>query len=356
LASSYRVRILCEGEYDGWSALLRACPEASVYSSPGYLDALCRATGGSFRIVGVEKGDELVGGLAAYEERRGRLNTLSPRLLLYYNGPVLMRYDTRYPSERTSRHLKVWTALADWIEREGFDRVTLKCTPGIDDVRACLARGWSAHPSYTYVVPLDDLDRAWSRVEQNLRRLVGRSEAAGVTFDEDDDFDAFWRLHEATMDYKDRATYLSQDRFRRYWRALAEQGLCTLMHARLRDGRSVASQLVLLGPYAVAQTVSAAADPAELSLGVNAFLRWQGFRALAARGYQATDLTDAALNNVTRFKSQLGGDLALTLVLERPPSLGWRARAGVRTTTGRLRSAAGRLVRGVRPSGPGSGS
>ena len=35
-------------------------------------------------------------------------------------------------------------------------------------------------------------------------------------------------------------------------------------------------------------------------------------------GYVANDLTDAALNPVAHFKSQLGGDLELCLILEKP--------------------------------------
>jgi hypothetical protein len=347
VATQLRARVLPEADYDLWNEFVRASPEGTVYATPSYLDALCRATGGRFRVVVVEKGDEPVGGLAAYEETQSGLRSIAPRLLLYYHSPVLLRYDTRYPSERTSRYLKVWTALTDWIDGQGFDRVILKCAPGIVDVRAALARNWSARPGYTYVVPVTDLDDAWGRVEQNLRRLVQRSEKSGLVFAEDDDFDGFYRLHEATMDRKDQATYLSRERFQRYWEALRGEGLATLMHARLSDGRSVASQLVLLGDLPVAQTVSAAADPEYLALGANPFLRWRGFEALSAKGYQAVDLTDAALNPVTRFKSQLGGDLTLSMVVEQKESRRWRQRAALKRGARRLRGAAGRIVRGL---------
>lgn len=347
MASSYRARVLDEADFGSWTTLLEACPGACIYSHPAYLDALCRATGGTFQLVAVEKGDEMVGGLAAYQERQGRMRVLSPRLLLYYLSPVLRSYDTRYPSEVTSRQLKIWGALADWVEAGRFDRVMLRCTPGLDDVRACLSRGWVARPTYSYVVALDDLPTAWGRVEQNLRRLVGRAEAAGLTLTEDDDFGAFHALHQATMDRKDQGTYLDADGFRRYWQALHDQGLATLLHARLPSGRSVAAQLVLLGPHGVAQIASAAADVEHQTLGTNAFLRWKSFELLARRGYQGVDLTDAALNPVTRFKSQLGGDLSLAMVVEAPRSLRWRTKAVAARGVRRLRGAAGSMVRRV---------
>ena len=55
------------------------------------------------------------------------------------------------------------------------------------------------------------------------------------------------------------------------------------------------------------------------------------FEALSALGYAANDLTDAALSPVTRFKSQLGGDLHLSLLLEGPRSRLYRAGHGAVT-------------------------
>lgn len=80
----------------------------------------------------------------------------------------------------------------------------------------------------------------------------------------------------------------------------------------------MASQLVLLGSHPVCHTVSAGTDSEFMKSGVSAFLRWKSFERLAELGYKANDLTDAALNPVTHFKSQFGGDLHLNLVLTKP--------------------------------------
>ena len=69
--------------------------------------------------------------------------------------------------------------------------------------------------------------------------------------------------------------------------------------------------------FAVSHTVSAAADADHLRMGATAFLRWKVLESLSALGYKANDLTDAALNPVTHFKSQLGGNLETCLVFER---------------------------------------
>ena len=83
--------------------------------------------------------------------------------------------------------------------------------------------------------------------------------------------------------------------------------------------------------------MSAAADPAHHKLGANAFLRWKTFEALAALGYKANDLTDASLNPVTHFKSQLGGELELAWVLQAPQSAMFRLGDSLHRMRRRLR-------------------
>jgi hypothetical protein len=347
---------LPEAEFDEWVRLVSESPEGSVYSLPRYLEILCGAAGGRFSVLGARHGDELVGGVALYacDSRHGPY--VLPRRLLYYNGLVLRRYATKYPSEQTARHLKAVTAIEQELSRRGYSALTLNCRGSMVDARPFLAAGWSVTPQYTYVVPIGDRELLWSRMEQNLRRLIRRCERDGMTVGEGEDFGDFFRLHAATMDRKEQGRYLPEAQFRRYFESLRAEGLCRLFHARTPDGRVVASQLVLLGPSPVSHSVAAAADPDLVRTGVSALLRWKVFEALAALGYSWNDLTDASLNPVTHFKSQLGGDLQLFLALDAPRS--WRYRLGHGAATlarGSLAAAAvkvRRVVTGLRGAAP----
>jgi len=215
-----RVRELPGAEHASWDRFVAAAPSGSPYSTAEYLDVLCGATGGRFRIVAASRGDDIVAGVALYEVA-GRFGAVvMPRLLLYYNGLVLAAHETRYPSVRASREVEGLAALEEWLRGAGYARLVLKSRSPVGDVRAFVERGWSAQPGYTYVVPLDDLGAQWSRVEQNLRRLVGRGEREGLTFAEDDDFDAFFRLHGGTHERKRAPVYLPRAAFEAYFRRL----------------------------------------------------------------------------------------------------------------------------------------
>lgn len=329
MSAKLSTRFLTPADYPTWNELVRNSPEGSIYSTPEYLEILCGEADAHFRILVAERAGEMVGGIGLFERRSRWGDYAMGRLLLYYHGIVLKPHTSKYPSERTARQVEALSALEEAIAQIGYGRVQIKGRTSLSDVRVFVDRGWAASPSYSYVVTLTDPQLLWTRIEQNLRRLVNRCERENVEFCDDDDFESFYRLHEQTHVRKGAALYLPKDRFRRYFERLRALNLGRLFHARSADGRIMASQLVLLGTHPVCHTVSAATDAEFMKSGVSAFLRWKTFERLAQMGYAGNDLTDAQLNPVTHFKSQLGGDLHLNLVLSKPDRGGFRLETAV---------------------------
>jgi hypothetical protein len=328
--------------------LVAASPDGSIYATAAYLDTLCIAAGGRFRILAVRRRDQIVGGIPLYEQVSRKGVFVGPRLLLYYLGPVLARSESKYPSQQSARSLAAVGALADAIAILGFAKITLKGRHTVSDMRPFLSRGWSSWPSYTYVVALHDLPGQWNRVEQNLKRLVDRCAEQNMAHTDDDDFESFLRLHRLTMNHHEAALYLPDESFRRWFETLYRSGLCRLFHARLPSGESIAAQIVLLGGHPVSHTVCAAIDPEHRRLGAAAFLRWRTFEWLARQGKSGNDLTDATLNSVTHFKSQLGGDLVTNFVVETRGTTAWRAAGALGGAYAGLRQSAAGVVRRIR--------
>ena len=347
--SALEVSVLTPAEYPEWRAFVERSPDGCVYAQAEYLGALATATQATFRILAVRRAGEVVGGVALYEPPptlHGQC--AAPRLLLYYHGPLYAPYQGGYPSQRTARQLEVADALLEALRAQRYDRIILKSRATVSDVRAFVNAGWSAAPAYSYVVPLTDMRQQWQRVESNLRRLIKRcADNDGLTFTEDADFSAFFRLHALTLGRRGVHTYLPEQAFRGFFAQLHGAGLARLQHARLPDGTAIASQLVLLGAHPVCHTACAGMDPAYSRLGATAFLRWRGFEALAAQGYVGNDLTDAALNSVTHFKAQLGGTLETALVLTSPASWRHRGVSALEQAARLPRAAAGRLKRAL---------
>jgi len=313
----FHFKYLKETEYEEWNDFVAKSPDGSIYSTPEYLDVLCGVTSANFKILAVTRNDEIFGGIALYE-RPSRFGTyVAPRLLLYYNGLVLKDFETKYPSKQTSRRLEIMAALEEHLSKAGYARIVIKNRSTLEDARVFKEKEWIVVPDYTYVAPIADLDNLWERVEQNLRRLINRCSSQGLQFSKEADFENLFRLHFNTHQRKGMSLYLPYDEFKKYFERLSSQGLCQLYHARLPEGRPIASQLVLLGSHPVSHTVCAGADKEFLNMGANAFLRLNVFKDLSSQGFIGNDLTDASLNPVTHFKSQLGADLKICFSFSR---------------------------------------
>lgn len=317
MAAPITTRFLPTADHESWNAFVAESPDGSPYAHTGYLDVFCEAAGGAYRVLVAEQDGMTLGGVALWERKTRWGTVVEPRLMLQYNGFVLAPPASSYPSAVTARNLRVLGALCAAIHAQGYARCLLKSRL-LTDGRVFDDLGWRNWPTYTYVVPLENPEKQWRRVEKNLRRLVRRSEREGLRVTEDDDFDRFFELHLDTHRRKGAPLYLPEAAFRSWFQQLHARGHCRLFHARLPDGESVAAQLVLCGTHPVTHTVSAAADGARQKLGANPFLRWRVFELLAGEGATANDLTDASLNPVTHFKSQLGGRLVSSLAVEVP--------------------------------------
>lgn len=71
----------------------------------------------------------------------------------------------------------------------------------------------------------------------------------------------------------------------------------------------------------VTHSVCATSIESNESYGTNAFLRWHVVQELSDDGYTTNGPTDARQPDVARFKSQLGGELVLSIALSRPASV-----------------------------------
>jgi len=318
-----RLEKLTETDYPRWDKFVAESSTGSIYSSAAYLDILCSATGGDFEILTVCKGDEIQAGVALYRENGPSGLVIASRLLLYYNGIVLRDFETKYPSETTSRQLAALIALEEHLGGLSASRLLFHCR-NLSDTRPFAATGWQVWPTYSYVMEFSDIDQAWGKMEQNLRRLVNRAEKNGVQFITEGDFDAFFDLHYETHRRKGSPLYLEKEAYSKYVARLRENKLAKIYSAAMPDGNEVASQLTLLGDHPVTHSVCAGADPDYMKHGTTPFLRWKACEDLARAGYIANDLTDAALNPVTRFKGQLGATLVTNFVIQRPDSFNYQ--------------------------------
>lgn len=315
MAADIHIRHLDPSEYEVWDRFVDESPQGSVYNQSYFLESLCKISGDQFRILAAYKQNELQGGVAFRYQKSRFGDMIRLQMPLYYNGFILKRFDSKYPSINSSREAEVIRSLLDELEGGAYASAELASRFTFDDPRLLLQRGWQVWPRYTYVVSIQDPNRQWEKVEQNLRRLISRCEKEGMTLELSDDAEAFYTMNESTYRRKGVRPYLSRDQFLSLYRALSGRSACQIYFAKTAAGKRTAGEIVLMSKHPVTHTWMAGSDPEFLRSGASAFLRWKAFEDLQQRGYEYNDLTDAMNETVAKFKSQFGGDLKSSFVL-----------------------------------------
>ena len=311
------IKYLEESEYELWDRFVDDSRHGSIYSQSYFLEAICKAFGTRFRILAVFKNEELVGGIGLHLEpgRYGDMIQLRP--LLYYNGPVIKDFESKYPSVTESRQVEVIEVLLGELNGGRYASAELSNTFAFHDLRPFFRHGWQLFPRYTYIVPINDPARHWEQVEQNLRRLISRCERQGFHLEPSDDAGDFYSMHEKTYLRKGVQPYIGRDQFIKLHQALKARGACQIYFAVTPDGRRAAGEVVLMSKHPLTHTWMAGSEPDLLRTGASAFLRWKVFEDLHRRGYAFNDLTDAMNEHVAKFKSQLGGRLENSFVVHK---------------------------------------
>lgn len=308
-----------------WIDITENARGASAMHDPRVVRAEALLHGGRVTALGAWRGTELVGGIAVTVCD----NTVHPRTIVSYNGPLVADLPDAHPRTRLRHEAAVAEALLHELSRR-HHYVHLRMRPGTVDVRGLLEQGWSATVNFTYHVDITDLALAWHRIDQNRRRLVRRATERGLTVHEyghDDDLDAMAgriaELHRVQMRHHGQIPVGDPVRWREVLADLLAHRSARLFVTHRADREAVAFVLVSTSsPLAV--MLASGSEPSHLDDGATALLRWEMFTSLARDGVTEVDLHGARSGPAGRFKASFGGELAERWDLVAPRRRSWR--------------------------------
>ena len=286
--------------------------------------------------LGAWRDGRLVGGISVVVDEHG---DVWPRSLAPYNGPLVAPTPTSHAATRHRHESAVAGALLDELAAR-HRSVTLRLRPRSIDVRRIVQSGWTLTSTFTYEIPVVDLDRAWHGIDDNRRRLIRRAERLGCTVREIGEFsqsavDEVNRLHLMMRDGYRSSTDLDVDGWREALHPLFDAGLARLFTVSDSDG-SVVAFVLSTGTRPVSTLLATGADPTRLESGAGALLRWRMLQELSADGVETVDMNGARTGPEGRFKASFGGELVDRWELTSPPTAAG-AGAGTPALVERLR-------------------
>lgn len=308
LASSLVIDDLAPGDPD-WRRLVSSADAATPVHDPTISRVAALTSGCRYCTLGAWRDGQLVGGVAVVVDGHG---DVWPRSLAPYNGPLVVPMAEANPTTRYRHGSMIAGALLDELALR-HRMVTVRMRPRAFDVRRIIESGWSLTSSFTYMVPISDLDRAWRSIDDNRRRLIRRAEREGCAVHETSGFSATVatevnRLHLMMRDGYRTTTDLDADSWRVALHDLFDADLARLFLVSDADGEVVAFVLCT-NTRPVSTLLATGADPTRLDSGAGALLRWRMFCELSASGVEQVDLNGARLGPEGRFKASFGGEL-----------------------------------------------
>jgi hypothetical protein len=319
-----------------WDEFVRSMPSGTTFHGSHWLEAVSETVADGYELVGVYKGDRLVGGVGVTVQNfpLGRSAVYTPRLTPY-NGVVFRPRDTDKPSKLLSHNTRLCRAVIDTLE-SNHDIVNLVNHPQIGDIRPFLWAGWGHRVKYTSVVDVADPDRLWDALNSSVRSRVRNCEdldieverASGPAADE------AYALFTTVFDRKGIPVPVSRSAFMKLCEALWSAGDLRTYFA-VRDGERIAMLAVALDGNGRAHEWQAAASPEHFSTGVAPFLRWKVIGYLSADGIERFDLNGVGVESLAKAKSKFAGDLVPHYEVDwgnsayRLLKFGWRALADV---------------------------
>ena len=303
-----------------WAALAEAA-EPSPFAPLGYTEAASRAFGLRLRALGVERDGALVGGVVAYEKRRGpyRLAVVPP---LTPETPVVLA-EAPAAHEVHARASPLDALVAGLGER--FHAAAFRLPPALIDARPFTWAGWTAAPRYTYADVLrpapERLARAGTGVRKRVRRDGGdftlREEAGGVA--------ALQRFEAEVWAAQGIAPPVEPGRQAAWLRALLASGGARLFVLRDAEGGAAGAQAVVTDGRAAAFVSGAARPGSAMTVMTHLVLN-----RLYDDGVRRVDLVGANLPSVAEFKRSFGLPLVPQLRVTRVSRPELRALALVR--------------------------
>lgn len=302
-----------------WTALWKASPQRSPFSSIAYARAVVDAFGlrGDVYLVSSQKHVEA--GAVVYWRRRGPYRQVVIPPFTQYS-PFLL-HDLPRETDVHHRRSALDALLAALDER--FHLIRCFC-PGLPDVRAALWRDWEATPFYTYQVRLQettDLTAQWS----GSTRRSFEKHREDYHLDEDTfPVDATVSLYEAGYRRHGRPLPAERERLLKLVRTLHDRGHVRHFTATPPGGDEPHAGVVVIHDGHTADYWLAGSRPGPAMTVLLGHL----MPLLREDGIEVLDFVGANTPSIAEFKRHFGGTLVPYSLLEyvaRPELRLWKA-------------------------------
>lgn len=222
-----------------------------------------------------------------------------------YLFPLMVEREGGRQSSRSSYIKQVFTEVARYIESR-FHTAELFDSPGLNDMRPFVWRGWQTSVRYTLISKIGEIYEMWEGLSPKVRSIIRKGERDGLIYNEKGEIGIVECLIGESFRRQGRRPPLSKGFFRSFKRFIIDAGLGTSPVVTNRGGEPQAGALVATyggTSYYISAGLSEDAHPSAGSC-----LLWNIMRGLSG-SVEYLDLCGANIKSIAHFKESFEGEL-----------------------------------------------
>jgi hypothetical protein len=311
-------------ELEAWDRFVDASPQGTPFHRLSWLRAMAAESRCELVPLAASAGDGLAAVLPVFAKRRMKLRVLfspPPGCAVPSLGPVLRPAAARKAAE--SLYASLAEGFDEWMREARVDLARVAMHRSLADVRPFTWRGFSASPSYEYVVPIGGSEEeVFAAFDSETRTKVRRAQKYPDLVVEDGGVDdALWIAGVLRARYAEQGrTWGVSDG---YLRAVLEGAAPGTVGVKVaRSAGEPVTGMVTLYYRDVAQDWIGGMAPLQPLSGVNELLHWSIIRGARAAGAAYYDLGGANTPHLARSKSKYAPALVPHFTVEKAGTWG----------------------------------
>ncbi len=292
---SLRLALLPPGLHADWDELVATSRGGTVYHGTPWLEAISKAVGDEFVVYGIYSGEDLIGGIATQDRRRGPLALARRPFATPYTG-IVWRDDVDKPDSTGIARL-----LADFSGR--YAHTTVTQSPFGSPLAP--PRRWENVERATYLVEIGSSEQLWRSMASEVRNRIRNAEKRGIAVVQHFDPGHFYKLFTDLFAHQGANVPLNERRFSQLINDVVQRKIGSPFLAIADDGTPCAACLLLHDRHRV--YYSLAASHLELrKSGAPSLLLWEALKTYEGKLHEF-DFGGANIAAVTQFKSKFRG-------------------------------------------------
>lgn len=301
--SEIEVRELLSSEYKEWDLLVEKAKAGTLFHTSQWLEICRDVLSRDLRIYGCFRGGKLVGGCPLFiKDFKGALKVgYSTCNMTDYCGPIIKEDANTKASKRLLETHEILNSLREFLCSQGFDRISLVFSPGLEDIRPFTWNGW--HPEVHYTHYLDLKENIDNNISKTIRKDLKSATEAGLKTRIWNELEAYYDLLSRTYEKQNLKPPLPREFFERVFKLIREKNIGYMLVCETPHGEAVASHLALYGKKCTISW-SSARDPSFGQRGANTLLYYNEFIDLKSRNFEYMNVM---AGNIPRFAEFVRG-------------------------------------------------